>query len=77
MLSSSLQLCAWAADTWEENNSFTIQVPAGKAPAGDTTVQFNSNQSHLLVVHESHLAIYDAPKMERIYQVEMVHSFRN
>jgi hypothetical protein len=44
-------------------------MPAGKTPSGDTRVQFNSDQSRLLVVHETQLAIYDASKMERIYQV--------
>lgn len=44
-------------------------MPAGKTPSGDTRVQFSSDQSHLLVVHETQLAIYDASKMERIYQV--------
>lgn len=44
-------------------------MPAGKTPLGDTRVQFNSDQNRLLVVHETQLAIYDASKMERIYQV--------
>lgn len=44
-------------------------MPAGKAPLGDTRVQFNSDQNRLLVVHETQIAIYDASKMERIYQV--------
>lgn len=44
-------------------------MPAGKTPSGDTWVQFNSDWSRLLVVHETQLAIYDASKMERIYQV--------
>lgn len=59
----------WATDTWEKNKSVAIQMPAGKTPTGDTRVQFNSDQSRLLVVHETQLAIYDASKMERIYQV--------
>jgi hypothetical protein len=42
---------------------------AGKAPSGNTRVQFSSDQNHLLVVQETQLAIYDASKMERIYQV--------
>ncbi|XP_051224190.1 protein TPR1 isoform X2 [Lolium perenne] len=62
------QLCVWANDTWEKKKTVAIQMPAGKTPSGDTRVQFNSDQSRLLVVHETQLAIYDASKMERIYQ---------
>lgn len=47
----------------------TIQLPPGKPPVGDTSVQFHSDQLRLLVVHETHLAIYDASKMDRIRQV--------
>nr|XP_023929204.1 topless-related protein 3-like isoform X1 [Quercus suber]XP_023929206.1 topless-related protein 3-like isoform X3 [Quercus suber]POE89703.1 topless-related protein 3 [Quercus suber] len=62
------QLCVWSIDTWEKRKSFTIQIPAGKAPVGDTRVQFHSDQTRLLVVHETQLAIYDASKMDRIRQ---------
>lgn len=46
-----------------------IQLPAGKAPAGDTRVQFHADQVRLLVAHETQLAVYDASKMDRIRQV--------
>ncbi|XP_038717981.1 topless-related protein 3-like isoform X3 [Tripterygium wilfordii] len=62
------QLCIWSIDTWEKRKSVTIQIPAGKAPSGDTRVQFHSDQMRMLVVHETQLAIYDAAKMERIRQ---------
>ncbi|XP_058002863.1 topless-related protein 3-like isoform X2 [Hevea brasiliensis] len=62
------QLCIWSIDTWEKRKLVTIQIPAGKAPNGDTRVQFHSDQTHLLVVHETQLAIYDASKMERVRQ---------
>ncbi|KAE8010286.1 hypothetical protein FH972_006670 [Carpinus fangiana] len=62
------QLCVWSIDTWEKRNAVTIQIPAGKAPAGDTRVQFHADQIRLLVVHESQLAIYDASKMDCIRQ---------
>lgn len=62
------QLCVWSIDTWEKRKSVAIQVPAGKAPVGETRVQFHSDQIRLLVVHETQLAIYDAAKMERIRQ---------
>lgn len=64
-----LQLFIWNTDTWEKRKSIAIQLPAGKASVGDTRVQFHSDQTQLLVFHETQLAIYDASKMERIRQV--------
>ncbi|KAJ6397454.1 hypothetical protein OIU77_018463 [Salix suchowensis] len=63
-----LQLCIWSIDTWEKRKSVAIQIPAGKSPTGDTRVQFHSDQTRLLVIHETQLAMYDASKMERIRQ---------
>ncbi|KAL2514904.1 Topless-related protein 3 [Forsythia ovata] len=62
------QLCIWNIDTWEKRKLVPIQLPAGKAPVGDTRVQFHSDQVRLLVSHETQLAIYDTSKMERIRQ---------
>ncbi|XP_057496722.1 topless-related protein 3-like [Actinidia eriantha] len=62
------QLCVWSIDTWEKRKTVPIQLPAGKAPSGDTRVQFHSDQIRLLVSHETQLAIYDASKMDRIRQ---------
>lgn len=62
------QLCVWNTETWEKRKSKTIQMPVGKTVSGDTRVQFHSDQLHILVVHETQLAIYDAYKLERQYQ---------
>ncbi|CAL0306858.1 unnamed protein product [Lupinus luteus] len=62
------QLCFWSIDSWDKKKSLPVQLRDGKAPVGDTRVQFHSDQVHLLVWHESHLAIYDASKMELICQ---------
>ncbi|KAG6599201.1 Topless-related protein 3, partial [Cucurbita argyrosperma subsp. sororia] len=62
------QLCLWSIDSWEKRKSITIQLPAGKAPVGDTRVQFHTDQIRLLVAHETQIAIYDASKMDRIRQ---------
>nr|CAB3482246.1 unnamed protein product [Digitaria exilis] len=55
------QLCVWSIDSWEKKKSRYIQTPANRAGTlvGDTRVQFHNDQTHLLVVHESQLAIYD------------------
>ncbi|KAJ8485636.1 hypothetical protein OPV22_018121 [Ensete ventricosum] len=56
------QLCMWSIDGWDKKKSRFIQAPASRtAPlVGDTKVQFHNDQTHLLVVHESQLAIYDS-----------------
>ncbi|KAE8678115.1 Topless-related protein 2 [Hibiscus syriacus] len=41
-------LCVWSIDTWEKRKSVAIQMPAGKAPTGDTRVQFHSDQIRML-----------------------------
>ncbi|KAL4341350.1 hypothetical protein GQ457_08G009520 [Hibiscus cannabinus] len=66
--SADAHLCVWSIDTWEKRKSVEIQIPAGKAPTGETRVQFHSDQIRMLVVHETQLAIYDASKMERVQQ---------
>ncbi|CAA3017536.1 topless-related 1-like isoform X2 [Olea europaea subsp. europaea] len=55
------QLCVWNIDGWEKKKSRPIQAPpALQSPLiGETRVQFHNNQSHLLVVHESQIAVYD------------------
>lgn len=62
------QLSIWSIDSWEKRKSVPIQLPPGKAPTGDTRVQFHADQIRLLVSHETQLALYDASKMERIRQ---------
>ncbi|KAG6389672.1 hypothetical protein SASPL_151145 [Salvia splendens] len=56
------ELCVWIIDGWEKKMSRPIQAPPGhQTPlVGETKVQFHNNQTHLLVVHESQIAVYDA-----------------
>ncbi|XP_047321907.1 topless-related protein 4-like isoform X2 [Impatiens glandulifera] len=64
------QLCVWSMERWEKQTSKFLQVPAGRtlAPISDTRVQFHQDQIHLLVVHETQIAIYEAPKLECLKQ---------
>ncbi|GMY35822.1 topless-related protein 4-like [Fagus crenata] len=67
------QLCVWSTDGWEKQASKFLQMPGGpggrtQAPLADTRVQFHLDQIHLLVVHETQIAIYDAPKLECLKQ---------
>ncbi|CAN4128062.1 unnamed protein product [Withania somnifera] len=56
------QLCIWSVDGWEKKKARPIQAsPGHQAPlVGETRVQFHNDQSHILVVHESQIGIYDA-----------------
>ncbi|CAL9073806.1 unnamed protein product [Musa hybrid cultivar] len=56
------QLCMWSIDGWEKKKTRFIQAPTSRAAqlVGDTKVQFHNDQTHLLVVHETQLAIYDS-----------------
>ncbi|URD94706.1 CTLH [Musa troglodytarum] len=56
------QLCMWSIDGWEKKKSRFIQAPPARASplVGDTKAQFHNDQTHLLVVHESQLGIYDS-----------------
>ena len=60
--SIELQLCVWSIDGWEKKKTRVIPAPAGRqAPlVGETKVQFHNDQAHVLVVHESQIAIYDS-----------------
>ncbi|KAL5767492.1 hypothetical protein ACOSP7_014099 [Xanthoceras sorbifolium] len=56
------QLCMWSIDKWDKLKSRFIQAPAGRQSplVGETRVQFHNDQTHLLVVHESQIALYDS-----------------
>ncbi|KAJ4957554.1 hypothetical protein NE237_024665 [Protea cynaroides] len=56
------QLCVWSIDGWEKRKSRFIQTPAGRSGplVGETKVQFHNDNTHLLVVHESQIAVYDS-----------------
>ncbi|KAL6955721.1 Protein TOPLESS-RELATED PROTEIN 2 [Sarracenia purpurea var. burkii] len=56
------QLCVWNIDGWEKRKARPIQAPPGHAPplVGETNIQFHNDQTHLLVVHESQIAVYDS-----------------
>ncbi|XP_015572516.1 topless-related protein 1 isoform X1 [Ricinus communis] len=60
------QIIAWSIDKWERQKNTFVQIPSGKTPAAmsNTQVQFHQDQIHLLVVHETQLAIYEATKLE-------------
>lgn len=66
-----LQLCVWSMDGWEKKASKFLQIPSGRAinPLAQTRVQFHQDQTHLLVVHETQIAIYEASKLECVKQV--------
>ncbi|XP_011073420.1 topless-related protein 4 [Sesamum indicum] len=64
------QICVWSLDGWEKKASKFLQIPFGRASnhLAPTRVQFHQDQTHFLVVHETQIAIYEAPKLECIKQ---------
>lgn len=64
------QLCIWNTDGWEKKGCKYLQLPSGRVmdTHSETRVQFHHDQIHLLVVHETQLAIYDASKLECLKQ---------
>ncbi|PIA58831.1 hypothetical protein AQUCO_00500636v1 [Aquilegia coerulea] len=56
------QLCVWSIDGWEKRKARILQTPGGRPGAlvGETKVQFHNDQTHILVVHESQIAVYDS-----------------
>ncbi|KAL7602137.1 hypothetical protein Lser_V15G22928 [Lactuca serriola] len=55
------QICIWDKIRWEKKKLRRIQSPPGHPSSlvGETKVQFHNDQCHILVVHESQIAIYD------------------
>ncbi|XP_043724871.1 topless-related protein 4-like isoform X1 [Telopea speciosissima] len=64
------QICVWSTDKWERQASKFLQIPNGHVPSplAETRVQFHQDQIHLLVVHETQIAIYDVSKFECLGQ---------
>ena len=65
------QLCVWGTDGWEKQAGKFLQIPAGRssAPLAETRVQFHNDQIHLLAVHDTQIAIYEATKLDCVKQV--------
>ncbi|KAI3803008.1 hypothetical protein L1987_31156 [Smallanthus sonchifolius] len=64
------QLCVWSTEGWEKQTNKSLQIPPGRVAARvvDTRVSFHNDQTQLLAVHETQIAIYEAPKLERLKQ---------
>nr|GMD21546.1 topless-related protein 2-like [Ipomoea batatas] len=72
--SADVKLCVWDIGCgWQDiRSSVRIHSPAGRVHPGDTHVMFHTDQLHLLVTHETQLAIYDTSNnMKRKYQVKL------
>ncbi|XP_057969141.1 topless-related protein 4-like isoform X2 [Malania oleifera] len=60
------KLCVWSTAGWEKKASKFLEIPTGRVPAplAQTRVQFHQDQIHVLAVHETHIGVYEAPKLE-------------
>ncbi|KAI3521224.1 hypothetical protein L1887_10685 [Cichorium endivia] len=64
---SDVQLCVWNTDTWEELAKKFLQQRTTN-PQSETRVQFNPNQTRLLVIHVTQISIYDPLKLDCLMQ---------
>ncbi|XP_065630534.1 topless-related protein 4 isoform X1 [Quercus suber] len=64
------QLCLWSMDGWEKHTSKFLRIPPGRvsSPLARTRVQFHQDQIHVLAVHETQIAIYEAPMLDCLKQ---------
>ncbi|KAF8011645.1 hypothetical protein BT93_J2048 [Corymbia citriodora subsp. variegata] len=60
------QLCVWSIDKWENEASKFLPIPTRRMSStlARTRVLFHQDLRHLLVVHETQIAIYEAPKLD-------------
>ncbi|GAB4842086.1 Topless- protein 4 [Ancistrocladus abbreviatus] len=60
------ELCVWSTDGWEKQACKSLEIPTGRVtnPHAHRRIQFHQDQIHLLAVHETQIAIYEAPKLE-------------
>ncbi|CAL9010623.1 unnamed protein product [Prunus brigantina] len=60
------QMCVWSLDGWAKQAGTFLQIPTGRmlTPLAPTRVQFHQDLIHLLAVHETQIAIYEASKLE-------------
>ncbi|GAB2269496.1 Topless- protein 4 [Dionaea muscipula] len=64
------QMCVWSTDGWEMQACKSLKMPKGRVPnpQAQTRLQFHMDQIHLLVVHESQISVYEAPKLDGLKQ---------
>lgn len=69
------QICVWSTDGWEKKVNKFLKIPPERATNSNarTRVQFHQDQSHVLVVHETLIAVYEASKLNCIKQVKYCH----
>ncbi|KAF5743338.1 hypothetical protein HS088_TW09G01405 [Tripterygium wilfordii] len=65
------QIVLWNVDGWGKQKSRSLKFPPIKKITGtfsDTFIQFHQDQTHFLIVHDTHLAIYEAKNLQRVKQ---------
>ncbi|PRQ26695.1 putative transcription factor WD40-like family [Rosa chinensis] len=60
------QIVVWSSDKWERQKNSFLQVPAWTTPTAlfGTHLQYQKDQNHFLVVHETQLAVYETLRLE-------------
>ncbi|XP_004292971.1 PREDICTED: topless-related protein 1-like [Fragaria vesca subsp. vesca] len=60
------QIVVWSSDKWERQKNSSLHIPAWTTPTAlfGTHLQYQKDQNHFLVVHETQLAIYETLRLE-------------
>ncbi|KAK1358086.1 hypothetical protein POM88_051342 [Heracleum sosnowskyi] len=68
------QICVWSMDEWKKQACKSLHISSGREPYPlvQNRVQFDQDQIRSLVIRESLVAIYEAPKLKRIKQLHNV-----
>lgn len=64
----------WSLDGWKKQAGTFLKNPAGRVskPLAQTRIKFQKDQIHLLVIHDTQLAIYEASKLKCLKQVSLI-----
>lgn len=74
LVSPAFQLCVWTLEGWEKRASKLLPIPTAATGSElnnnrQTRLQFHQDQMHVLVVHKTQIAIYEAFGLYFINQV--------
>ncbi|KAL1565037.1 WUS-interacting protein 2 [Salvia divinorum] len=64
------ELRVWVLDGWEKQTSKFLQKPGGGVlrSRGQTHVKFHQDQTHVLVVHKTCIAVYEGSRLDYVNQ---------
>ncbi|KAG4931312.1 hypothetical protein JHK82_048415 [Glycine max] len=65
---ANAQIILWNTDGWKKLKDKQLQIQGNQVSVCETQIQFHPDQINFLVVHRSHLAIYEATELKCVNQ---------